>query len=89
VYTDEQIRQAILRKMLRQAFIGGKHTSIENLPKGLPNDKKTKKRADKIINELIKQGFFIVKPKPDALHVSLDPKMLPKVKDEIQKNADI
>ena len=42
VYTDDEIRKAILRKMLRQGFIGGKHTAIENLPKGLPDDKKTK-----------------------------------------------
>ena len=74
--------------MLRQGFIGGKHTSIENLPKGLPNDKKTKKRAIKIINQLMKEGFFIAKPKPDELHLSLQPKMLPRVKEEIQDNDE-
>lgn len=71
--------------MLRQAFIGAKHTSVENLPKGLPDDNDTKKRATKIIKKLVNEGYFILKPKPDALHVSLAPKMLAKVKAEIQE----
>lgn len=83
VATDKQMRQAILRKMLYHDFIGAKHTSIENLPKGLPRD--AHKRATKIVAQLMKEGYFILKPKPDALHVSLEPKMLPQVKKEISE----
>lgn len=75
--------------MLHHGFIGGKHTAIENLPKGLPDDKKTKKRAIKIINQLTKEGFFIKTPKPDGLHLSIQPKMLPRVKDEIQEDPSL
>jgi hypothetical protein len=81
--TDQQIRQTILRKMLYHGFIGGKHTSIENLPKGLPKD--VQKRAEEIVDDLRKEGYFILKPKSDALHVSLNPKMLSQVKKEIQQ----
>lgn len=79
--TDEQIRQTLLRKMLYQGFIGGKHTSYENLPKGFPRG--IKKQIEKIVDKLIKEGYFIVKPKPDSLHLSLDPKKLTQVKREI------
>jgi hypothetical protein len=79
--TDEQIRQALFRKMLYQGYIGGKHTSYENLPKGFPRD--IKKRVEKVVDNLIKEGYFIVKPKPDSYHLSLDPKRLTQVKREI------
>jgi hypothetical protein len=85
VYTDDEIRKAILRKMLRQGFNGGKHTAIENLPKGLPDDKKTKKRAKKLIDNLVKEGYLVLKPTSYGMQTSLDPKMLPKVKAEIQE----
>lgn len=79
--TDKEIRQTILRKMLYHEFIGAKHTSIENVPKGFP--KSERKRVLNITKDLAKEGYIIVKPKPDAWHVSLDPKALKKVKSEI------
>jgi len=36
----------------------------------------------------MKKGFFIAKPKPDAIHLSLQPKMLPRVKEEIQHSDE-
>ncbi|XES77822.1 MAG: hypothetical protein ACBZ72_02815 [Candidatus Bathyarchaeia archaeon] len=78
---DKKIRQAILRKMLRQEFIGAKHTSIENIPKGFP--KHMRKDVADITRQLNKEGFIIFKPKPDAIHVSLNPKMLPKIRSEL------
>jgi hypothetical protein len=68
--------------MLYHDFIGAKHTSIENIPKGFP--KHERKRVLDITKDLAKEGFIIVKPKPDAWHVSLDPKALQRVKYEIK-----
>ena len=81
--SEKEIRQAILRKMLYHDYIGGKHTSYENLPKGFP--KGIKKDVEKVIDKLMKEGYFIIKPKPDSIHLSLEPKMLPRIKEEINE----
>ena len=80
--TDEDIRRTILRKMLRLGYIGGRHTSIDNLPKGFP--KSERGRVKMVVQIMIKEGYFVVRRKPDALHVSLNPKILSQVKYEIE-----
>jgi len=77
---DRWIRITILRKMVRHGFIGGKHTSIENLPKGL--ERSDFKKAKKVIGKMTR--YFIVKSKPDGTHVSLEPKMLREIYKEIE-----
>ena len=81
---ENRIKITILRKMVRQGFIGGKHTSIENLPKGLPRSQYD--RAKKVIKRMDK--YFIVKSKPDSTHVSIDPKMLLEIYDLIKNEND-
>jgi hypothetical protein len=82
--TDEDIKRTILRKMVRHEYIGGKHTSIENLPKGFPKSERA--RVLKIAKRMLKEGYFIPKRKPDALHVSLNPRILSQIKYEIESN---
>jgi hypothetical protein len=79
--TDDDIRRTILRKMLRLEYIGGRHTSIENLPKGFP--KHERGRVMKVARMMLKEGYFIAKQKPDGLHVSLDPRVLKEIKSEV------
>jgi len=80
--TDEEIKRTVLRKMLRHAYIGGKHTSIKNLPKGFPKNERA--RVIQIASKMIKEGYFILRQKPDSLHVSLNPRILPEVRQEIE-----
>ena len=49
---NEQLKTEILRKMLRHRWIGGKHTSTENLPKGFPPN--LKNQIHDLTKELIK-----------------------------------
>lgn len=84
--TDEDVKIAILRKMLRLEYIGGRHTSMKNLPKGFP--KSDRNRVIKIAQRMIKEGYFIVKPKRDSMHVSLDPKILRWIKQEIESYSE-
>ena len=80
--TDEAIKLAVLRKMLRHEYIGERHTSVDNLPKGFP--KSERGSVKKVVQQMAREGYFIVRPKPDSIHVSLDPRILPQVKREIE-----
>ena len=73
------IAKIILRKLYRRRVIGGKHTAVEHLTKGLPRH--AAGAAKEIIKELIKQGFIIPKSTSYGLQVSLNPEKI----DEISK----
>ena len=63
-------KKIILRKLFRLRVIGGKHTAIEHLTKGLP--KHAIGEAKDAVKELIKEGFIIQKPTSYGLQVSLN-----------------
>lgn len=71
--------------MLRLEFIGGRHTSVDNLPKGFPPSERG--RVKKVIQQMNREGYFIARPKPDSIHVSLDPRVLTQVKREIESEG--
>ena len=73
------LKKIILRKLYRHRIIGGKHTAVENLTKGLP--KHIVGEAKEAVNELIKEGLLLQKPASYGLQVSLNPKKI----DEITK----
>jgi len=66
------IQRAIIRKLYRLDYWGGRHTSIDNLQKGFKGH--IKGLVKKETKELIKQGLILCKPKPDSLHVFLNPR---------------
>ena len=67
----DPVEKAILEKMLRHGYIGGKHTSEDNIPKGLP--KHMYGEVKKALKNLIKAGYIIPKTTGYGLEVSLDP----------------
>ncbi len=73
------LKKIILRKLFRRRIIGGKHTAIEHLTKGLP--KHVIGEAKNAVDDLIKAGFILTKSTSYGLHVSLNPKKI----DEISK----
>jgi len=73
----------VLRKMVWHKLIGGRHTNIENIPKGKPRDEY--KTIMEAIKELDRKGYFIKKPKPDGLHISINPKRLKEIQDLIKE----
>jgi hypothetical protein len=68
--------------MLRQGFIGAKHTNIDNIPKGKP--KTDYKAIERELRLMQKEGYFWVTPKPDGLHISLNPRLLQKIEHELE-----
>ncbi len=71
------ISKIILRKLYRRRVIGGKHTAIENLTKGLP--KNVAGAAKEAVKELIKNGFILPKKTSYGLQVSLNPKKIDEI----------
>jgi hypothetical protein len=69
---EEDIKRFILRKLVRHRMWMHKHTSIHNLPKGLPDCLRSKKEVRKVIDELLKTRFLISKPTNYGLEVSLN-----------------
>ena len=56
--------------MVRHRFWKHKHTSIHNLPKGLPDHLRGRKEVRKVVDDLLKE-FLIKKPTNYGLEVSL------------------
>ena len=84
---EYQLIQAfILRKLIRRKNWMGKHTSIHNLPKGLPERiRQNKKILKKVINSFLSSGFLISKPTNYGLEVSLNIKKKKQIEEIINK----
>ena len=79
---EEQLKSFIVKKLFHHGYIGGRHTDIENLKKGLPSH--IKGDAKGAVEELIKEEILIPKPTSYGLHVSLNPKMKDKLQEYLQ-----
>lgn len=66
----EQIKGFIVKKLFHHSYIGGRHTDIENLKKGLAGH--VKGEVKEAAKELIKEGILIPKATSYGLHVSLN-----------------
>jgi len=69
---DDALRALILRKMLMHRWIGGKHTAIDNLPKGFPPG--VRNDVSQVVEVLIREGFIVRKPINYREQVYLSPK---------------
>ncbi len=68
----EQAKGFIVKKLFHHGYIGGKHTDIENLKKGLPTH--FKGDVKKAAKELIREGILMPKQTSYGLHISLNPR---------------
>jgi len=71
------VAKIILRKLYRRRIIGGKHTAVEHLTKGLP--KHVVGSAKEVVKELIKEGFILPKKTSYGLQVSLNPEKIDEI----------
>ena len=81
---EEQIKRFVLRKMVRHRIWMHKHTSIHNLPKGLPEYLRNKREVKSAIEDLLRQGFLLSKPTNYGLEVSLNIKNKKEIEDFIE-----
>ena len=75
------IRKAILKKLFRHRYIGARHTEIRNAMKSFPSH--LLKKVKKEIQTLIRQGYLFSKMSTGEIHISLNPRMLGRIKEEI------
>ena len=75
--TEEEIRKTLLRRLLADRIIGGRHTAIENLPKGFP--KHLRGQVKDVVKDLFKEGLLLKKPTSYGLQVSLNPNRLAEI----------
>lgn len=79
------IKRFILRKLISLGKVGGSHTVIFNLEKGLPNhlrsSKKGRKAIKQAIKELTNEGFLLSKPSTGEQHVSINPRKIKEIKE--------
>jgi hypothetical protein len=71
----------IVRRMLLSGYVGGKHTAVEQLRRGVRSNRKG--GIDDDVKELTKMGFILPKPTHYGLQVSLNPRMLAEIKREL------
>lgn len=67
---EEKIKKFIIKKLFQHGYWGKRHTSINNLPKGLPGH--VKGYAKKVVKDLIKEKILLAKPTSYGLEVSLN-----------------
>ena len=83
------IKRIILESLITPPRWGGKHTEIRNIKKGFPsyisNSKDGQKLIDKVIKELITDGWLLCKKSTGELHVSLNPHMKKEIMEFILK----
>lgn len=72
----------ILRKMYFYGYIGGKHTSIDNLQKSFP--KHERGNVKEVIKDLIKINLIIQKSTGYGRHCSLNSRMIDKIEKMIE-----
>jgi hypothetical protein len=71
------IAKNVLRRMYIAGIIGGKHTAIESLKRGVPSH--VRGDIDSEVKDLIKAGFILPKPTSYGLQISLNPRMIPEI----------
>ena len=77
-YVATAVEKAILSKMYRHGYIGEKHTSEDNIPKGLPRHMYGD--VKKALRNLIRQGYVIPKTTSYGLQVALNSKRITEIK---------
>lgn len=68
----EELKGFIVKRLYRRGYIGGRHTAIEHLQKGLPGH--LRGTVSEVVHELVKEELLILKPTSYGLQVSLNPR---------------
>ncbi len=72
--SDEQVRSTILDKLARKRKWKASHIPQDTIIKWVSNKiKRNGRRVEKLLNDLIRNGFIISKPTHYGVEISLNP----------------
>ena len=77
------IRHKILWRLVKKEYWGARHTSIENIVKGLPGHLLGK--AKWTVQDMIRRNILLSKPTGYGLQISLNPSFKPQISNFIYK----
>jgi len=90
----DKVKKLIIQKLIRSNILGGKHTPLDFIFKGLPGNYRNnqgKKTIEKALKELTNLEFIIILPKKTGKgvddHVSLNPRKVTEIK-QFLENLD-
>lgn len=72
------LRIKILFNLLWSGYIGGRHTSVDNVIKNFPRSER--KKARKTLRKCYNDGFLILKPTHYGQEVSINPRMIKEIR---------
>ncbi len=89
----DSIKKLILQKLIRSNMLGGKHTPLGFITKGIPghyrNTHKGMKFIEKVIKELRNDAWIIIVAKRTGRgydeHISLNPKKVKEIQEYLEK----
>jgi ribonucleotide reductase beta subunit family protein with ferritin-like domain len=74
---EKELQQAIVEKLYRLKYIGGRHTELANIRKGMKDV--SDKEIEHTIKYLINQGIIQIAIKTIEPHVSINPRKMKEV----------
>jgi len=72
------IKIRILFNLLWSGYIGGRHTSVDNVIKNFPRNER--KKAKKALKKCYNEGYLILKPTHYDQEISLNPRMIKEIR---------
>ena len=74
---EKELIQAIIEKLYRLKYIGGRHTEIKNIHKGMKGI--SEREIEKAIKYVINRGIIQTHIKTKETHVSINPKKIKEI----------
>ena len=74
---EKELLQAIIEKLYRLRYIGGRHTEMKNIHKGIKGI--SKKDIEKTVKYLANKGVIQLHIKTRETHVSINPKKMKEI----------
>jgi len=74
---EKELLQAIVEKLYRLRYIGGRHTEMKNIHKGMKGI--SERELEKAVKYLVNKGIIQLHIKTKETHVSINPKKMKEV----------
>jgi len=74
---EKELIQAVIEKLYRLKYIGGRHTEVKNIYKGMKGV--SEKEIEQAVKYLVNKGIIQTSIKTKETHLSINPKKMKEV----------